>query len=104
MLNRYSQALKIEGNSPVYVEHLDHTMRLFAKFVKKDMSEVITEDILDFLSKYRRDEELDPLHKGIGTYNQRLALPKFLLDGKDCSWTIRRSINYYQHQSPSPMS
>jgi site-specific recombinase XerD len=73
VLNRYSQALKIEGNSPEYVEHLDHTMRLFAKFVKKDMTEVITEDILDFLSKYRRDEELDPLHKGIGTYNQRLA-------------------------------
>lgn len=48
MLNRYSQALKIDGNSPEYVEHLDHTMRLFAKFVKKDMTEVITEDILDF--------------------------------------------------------
>ena len=73
MLKKYSQALKIEGNSPEYVEHLDLTMRLFAKFVKKDMTEVTTEDILAFLSQYRRDEEVDPLHKGIGTYNQRLA-------------------------------
>ncbi len=37
------------------------------------MNEVTTEDILDFLAKYRRPEELDPLHKGTGTYNQRLA-------------------------------
>ena len=73
MLNKYSQALKVEGNSPEYVEHLDLTMRLFAKFVNKEMTEVTTEDILAFLSQYRRDEELDPLHKGIGTYNQRLA-------------------------------
>jgi integrase len=73
VLNKYSQALKIEGNSPEYVEHLDLTMRLFAKFVGKDMGEVATDDILDFLSQYRRPEELDPLHKGIGTYNQRLA-------------------------------
>ena len=69
MLKKYSQALKIVGNSPEYVEHLDLTMRLFAKFVKKDMTEVTTEDILAFLSQYRRDEEVDPLHKGIGTYN-----------------------------------
>ncbi len=67
------QALKIEGNSPEYVEHLDLTMKLFVKFVKKDINEVTTEDILDFLAKYRRPEELDPLHKGTGTYNQRLA-------------------------------
>ncbi|MGB8189492.1 MAG: phage integrase N-terminal SAM-like domain-containing protein, partial [Nitrososphaeraceae archaeon] len=73
MLNKYSQTLEVEGKSPEYAEHLDLTIRLFAKFVKKDMTEVTTEDILAFLSQYRRDEEVDPLHKGIGTYNQRLA-------------------------------
>jgi integrase/recombinase XerD len=73
VLNRYSQALKIEGKSPEYVEHLNGTIELFIKFVKKDLMEATTQDILDFLSQYRRPEQLDPLHKGIGTYNQRLA-------------------------------
>jgi integrase/recombinase XerD len=73
VLNKYSQALKVEGKSPEYVEHRDLTIRLFAKFVKKDMIEVTTEDILAFLSQYRKSEEVDLLHKGIGTYNQRLS-------------------------------
>ena len=73
VLNTSSQALKIEGKSPNMLSILTVAIELFIKFVKKDLMEATTQDILDFLSQYRRPEESDPLHKGIGTYNQRLA-------------------------------
>ena len=42
MLNKYCEALRIEGISPEYVEHLNGTVELFIKFVKKDLMEATT--------------------------------------------------------------
>ena len=35
----------------------------------KSFKEITREDLLSFLDSYRKTEEVDPLHKWIGTYN-----------------------------------
>ena len=52
----------------------------FSTFFKnaKLFKEITREDLLSFLDSYRKTEEVDPLHKWIGTYNSyRIQLMRF---------------------------
>jgi predicted transcriptional regulator len=53
------------------------TLSIFFKN-KRSFNEITREDLLSFLDSFRKAEEVDPLHKWIGTYNlYRIHLMRF---------------------------
>src|SRR5205809_5514652 len=70
-ISNYIMALKSESNaSPNYrIIQIQTLVQLSRYLNQKPFSEMTREDILLFLEKFHKPEELDPLHKWIGTYN-----------------------------------
>ncbi|HEY7108055.1 MAG TPA: site-specific integrase [Nitrososphaeraceae archaeon] len=79
MLQQYLTAMRMEGSSnPHYERDISHTINSIERFASKDIKNVTTADILNFLNHFKKAEEIDPLHKWIGTYNIHLnRLVKF---------------------------
>jgi integrase/recombinase XerD len=68
---------------------------LSAFFKNKCFKEITREDLLSFLGSYRRTEDVDPLHKWIGTYNTyRTQLMRFF------KWLYSPYIEYKQRPKP----
>jgi integrase/recombinase XerD len=69
--------INIEINlSDNYKRNYIRVLAQLSKFYhnKKSFKEMLREDILLFLDSFRKDENSDPLHKWIGTYNQYTVL------------------------------
>jgi integrase/recombinase XerD len=69
--------INIEINlSDNYKRNYIRVLTQLSKFYhdKKSFKEMLREDILLFLDSFRKDENSDPLHKWIGTYNQYTVL------------------------------
>jgi hypothetical protein len=67
--------INIEINlSDNYKRNYIRVLTQLSKFYhdKKSFKEMLREDILLFLDSFRKDENSDPLHKWIGTYNHIL--------------------------------
>lgn len=74
VLQQYLMAMRIEGNCNTHYEKdISHTINSLERFVNKDIRRVTTEDVVKFLNHFKKPEELDPLHKSIGTYNIHLG-------------------------------
>jgi len=71
VISNYIMALKSESNaSPSYKIMQIQTLVELSKYLnQKQFSKITREDIISFLEKFHKPEELDPLHKWIGTYN-----------------------------------
>jgi integrase/recombinase XerD len=70
----YVLAMKVEENLSInHKRGVVTSLKLLSQFVdNKPFKEITKEDLLEFLDSYRRPEPIDPTHKWIGTYNQRL--------------------------------
>ena len=76
----YILAMNIEVNPSIHHRtNQIRTLSYLSKFHKqKSFSKLTKDDVLQYLNSSRRTEELDPLHKWIGTYNlRRTYLLKF---------------------------
>lgn len=71
VISNYIVALKSESNaSPNYrIMQIQTLVGLSRYLNQKLFSQMTREDIISFLEKFHKPEELDPLHKWIGTYN-----------------------------------
>ena len=62
----------------------------------KAFKEITREDLLSFLDSHRKPEDVDPLHKWIGTYNiYRIHLMRFF------KWLYSPDIDYKQRPKPA---
>jgi hypothetical protein len=67
----------------------------------KSFKELERYDIIAFLDKYRKPEDVDPLHKWIGTYNLTIVLlGRFFkwLYYRDCTQQTTRAANYAKYR------
>lgn len=72
--------MKLEANlSTQYRKDLILLLSRFSAYMSnKDFRDITRDDVLSFLESYRKPENVDPLHKWIGTYNlYSLHLTKF---------------------------
>lgn len=75
IIANYMRALSVEINpSKSYSKVTSTIISLLSKFTKKDFRDITREDIIDFLDTLRKPEEIDPLHKWIGSYNLYLGV------------------------------
>jgi hypothetical protein len=74
IIKNYFEAMKIEINPSInYVKTNQNTLdRLLNFHNNKSLTEITRGDIVDYLNSLKKLEEIDPLHKWIGTYNSRL--------------------------------
>lgn len=75
IINEYLNAMQTEINSsPNYKKINLNTLTRLSRFHKnKSFRNMKREDILPYLSSLRKSDEIDPLHKWIGTYNLYVA-------------------------------
>lgn len=79
-INQYLEAMQIETNpSKSYETSNRIILRSLSKFHNgKSFAKMKREDIISYLNSFRKPEEIDPLHKWIGTYNRyHTILTKF---------------------------
>lgn len=74
IIKEYFDAMQIEINPSVnYVNTNRNTLNKLSRFHKnKPFANLKREDIISYLNSIRKSEEIDPLHKWIGTYNSRI--------------------------------
>lgn len=74
IMREYFEAMQTEINpSTNYVKTNQNTLDRLLHFLNnKLLTELTRQDIISFLNSYKKSEEIDPLHKWIGTYNSRL--------------------------------
>jgi integrase len=67
----YIKAMKLEANlSTQYRKDLILLLTKFSAYMSnKDFRDITRDDVLSFVESYRKPENVDPLHKWIGTYN-----------------------------------
>jgi hypothetical protein len=67
----YIKAMKLEANLSIqYRKDLILLLSKFSAYMNnKDFRNITRDDVLSFLESYRKPENVDPLHKWIGTYN-----------------------------------
>ena len=73
-MKEYFEATQTEIDPHInYVETNQNTLDRLLNFHNNNLlTEITREDIISFLNSYKKSEEIDPLHKWIGTYNSRL--------------------------------
>lgn len=66
----YIKAMKSEVNLSDYYRRdlIDVLIKLY-NYSNKDFKNLTRDDVLSFLDSFRKLEDVDPLHKWIGTYN-----------------------------------
>jgi site-specific recombinase XerD len=74
IIKEYFEAMQTEINpSTDYVKTNRNTLNKLSQFHKnKPFAHMKREDIISYLNSLRKPEEIDPLHKWIGTYNSRI--------------------------------
>jgi hypothetical protein len=75
----YIKAMKSEVNLSDYYRRdlIDVLIKLY-KYSHKNFKNLTRDDVLSFLDSFRKLEDVDPLHKWIGTYNlYRTHLQRF---------------------------
>ena len=74
IMMEYFEAMQIEINpSTNYVKTNRNTLDKLLDFhINKLLTKITREDIISYLNSLKKSEEIDPLHKWIGTYNSRL--------------------------------
>ena len=74
IIKEYFDAMEIEINPSInYVKTNQNTLNRLSEFHKsKPFANMTREDIVSYLNSLRKPDELDPLHKWIGTYNSRV--------------------------------
>lgn len=71
IIANYTSSMKVETNLSVNHRRGIITLKLLSEFLgNKSFNRVTREDILLFLDSLRKPEDIDPMHKWIGTYNQ----------------------------------
>jgi integrase len=93
----YIKAMKSEVNLSDYYRRdlIDVLIKLY-KYSNKDFKNLTRDDILSFLDSFRKLEEVDPLHKWIGTYNlYRIHLQRFF------KWLYSPEIEHKRRPKPS---
>jgi integrase len=93
----YVLAMKVEENLSInHKRGVVTSLKLLSQFSdNKPFKEMTKEDLLAFLDKHRRPETIDPTHKWIGTYNQRLInLQRFF------KWLYSPEIEPSKRQKP----
>lgn len=96
IIANYIRALNVEINpSKSYSNVTFRIISLLSKYTKKEFKDITREDIIDFLDNLRKPEEIDPLHKWIGSYNLYLGvLIRFF------KWFNYQSIPHRQRPKP----
>lgn len=74
IIKEYFDAMQTETNPSVnYVNTNRNTLNKLSQFHRnKPFAEMKREDIISYLNSLRKSDEIDPLHKWIGTYNSRI--------------------------------
>ncbi len=74
IIKEYFEAMQTEINPSInYLETNQTSLdRLLAFHNNKALTKITRQYIISFLNSYKKSEEIDPLHKWIGTYNSRL--------------------------------
>jgi integrase/recombinase XerD len=74
IIEEYFEAMQTEINPSInYVKTNQTSLDLLLKFhSNKPLNEVTREDLISYLNGLKKSEDIDPLHKWIGTYNSRL--------------------------------
>ena len=75
-ISKYIEVMQTETNpSKSYETSTKIILRSFFKFHNNKLfSSISRDDILAYLNSFRKSEEIDPLHKWIGTYNRYLTV------------------------------
>lgn len=75
-INLYLETMKTEINlSKSYEDSTKIILTSFSKFHnKKPFSRINRKDVIAYLDSFRKSEQVDPLHKWIGTYNRYLTV------------------------------
>lgn len=75
-INIYLETMKTEINlSKSYEDSTKIILTSFCKFHnKKPFSRINRKDVIAYLDSFRKSEQIDPLHKWIGTYNRYLTV------------------------------
>ena len=75
IIKEYFDAMQTEINPSVsYVNTNRNTLNKLSHFHRnKPFAEMKMEDIISYLNSHRKSDEIDPLHKWIGTYNSRIS-------------------------------
>lgn len=78
IINRYLQEMNHEGLARGYQANAGLWVAKISDFCHKSYKDMVRSDILAFLDTFRKSEDIDPLHKWIGTYNYvRIHLLRF---------------------------
>ena len=74
IIKEYFDAMQTEINPSVnYVNTNRNTLNKLSHFHRnRPFAEMKREDIISYLNSLRKSDEIDPLHKWIGTYNSRI--------------------------------
>src|SRR5215510_8101494 len=74
IIKDYFETLQTEINPSInYVKTIQNSLDVLLYFHNnKPLTEITRQDIISFLNSLKKSEEMDPLHKWIGTYNSRL--------------------------------
>ncbi len=74
IMKEYFEAMQTEINPSVnYVITNQSSLDVLLDFhSNKPLTEITREDIITYLNSLKKSEEIDPLHRWIGTYNSRL--------------------------------
>ena len=74
IMKEYFEAMQTEINPSInYIKTIQNTLDKLLDFhIDKAITEITREDIISYLNSLKKSEEIDPLHKWIGTYNSRL--------------------------------
>ena len=76
IINKYFNAMQTEINPNYnYIKVNRNTLTMFSRFHKNNklFTKMKRKDILSYLNSLRKSDEIDPLHKWIGTYNLQLG-------------------------------
>jgi integrase/recombinase XerD len=77
-LNEYLQEMNHEGLARGYRSNAGLWVGKIAEYCHKPYKKMVRNDILSFLDRLQKSEDIDPLHKWIGTYNYvRIHLMRF---------------------------
>lgn len=74
IIEEYFETLQTEINpSDNYIKINRNSLTKLSDFLKISFKDMTRENILSYLNSLRKSEEVDPLHKWIGTYNLHVA-------------------------------
>ena len=93
IIKEYFDAMQTEINPSVsYVNTNRNTLNKLSHFHRnKPFAEMKMEDIISYLNSHRKSDEIDPLHKWIGTYNSRISISHYSAPGG-----MRAGFEYYR--------